>query len=126
MAGKYFEDLPNDIEELYKESIRERAKLLGISEEEVRKEAESSEPRFMIAARRKAERLGKTVEEVLEDDLEAMRNSNYPGPDCLNPGEADRYLSQQYSPEQNKLVEDHLEKCEGCKSLIEFKKSDDT
>ena len=71
--------------------------------------------RFEATLRRRAARLGKTVEEVLEEDRVALRQSSYPGPECLNPYEVEQFFVAD-------LREDrvaHVETCPMCAALID-------
>ena len=71
--------------------------------------------RFEAALRRRAAHLGKSVDEVLEDDRIALRQSSYPGPECLNPYEVEQFFVAD-------LREDrvaHVEKCPMCAALID-------
>jgi hypothetical protein len=71
--------------------------------------------RFEATLRRRAAHLGRTVEQVLEDGRIALRQSSYPGPECLNPYEVEQFFVAD-------LREDrvaHVEKCPMCAALLD-------
>jgi fumarate reductase subunit D len=75
---------------------------------------ESGISRFEAALLRRAGRLDKDIKQLLADDRLALRQSNYPGPECLNP-----YEVAQFGEE---LPEDrlkHLETCPTCAALLD-------
>jgi hypothetical protein len=63
---------------------------------------------------RRAHRLGKTVEQLLAEDGVALRQSCYPGPECLNPYEVERFFVD-LSPDRAA----HVEECPMCAALLD-------
>lgn len=63
---------------------------------------------------RRATRAGKSIEETIAEDRARLRNSKYPGPDCLEPYEVERYFIGALSPERR----EHAEACVGCSTLL--------
>jgi hypothetical protein len=104
--------MKSQIQEIFKKVAERRAERLGISTGEVLREVET--PRFVRSAEKRARRRGRTVEEVLRDDLEAMRQSGYPGPDCLAPHEIEGYRDSALIPRPA-----HLERCDNCRYLLQ-------
>lgn len=98
--------------EKMKQQLRER----GIDPDEIVKQ----KPLFYQAAEHEAKRLGITPEEVLAADLEALKNCEFPKPDCLMPTEI-LFLAgplADCNAEYYQQAKLHLEKCEFCQGLM--------
>jgi hypothetical protein len=105
-----------DRERLLAEVLRDRAERLKVSVEQLGDLEDSAEPRFLKAARDRAERLGSTPEEVLRQDVERLMASRYPGPDCLEPEEVERFAAGGVLGEDDVL---HVAGCGACQSLLQ-------
>jgi hypothetical protein len=103
-------------EELLADLIARRARRLGISEDQLRARAERAGPRFLVALRERAQRKGIRLEEALNRDLTELRNSTYPGPDCLRPDEIE---SLAFGMKPDPEVARHLGSCPACRALVE-------
>jgi hypothetical protein len=93
------------------ENFEERSRRVGVEIEGVRAGVKS---RSVLAAERHAARLGKTVEEFTFEIRKRLRESNYPGPDCLEPYEVELYVN-------GKLADDrvrHTNQCVHCEALL--------
>jgi hypothetical protein len=77
---------------------------------------ENSVSRLEAALQRRADRLGKSLEQLLADDRVARRQSSYPGPQCLNPYEVEHFFSAEDLPEDRIA---HVETCAMCASLLD-------
>lgn len=77
---------------------------------------EESKPRFLIAAEHEARRLGKTVTEVLDGDKRRVITSEYPGMNCLDIADVERFASDRFLEPSQEL---HVLECEFCHSLID-------
>ncbi len=67
--------------------------------------------------RKEGEKLGREIswEEFLEIEKDRIANSPYPGPDCLEPWEVERYVKGAKFP-PDRIA--HLDSCVGCGMLI--------
>ncbi len=63
----------------------------------------------------RADRLGMSLDELRERDLEAVAKAAYPTPECLDPLEVEQFLSRELSPAK----QEHLAKCAMCATLVE-------
>jgi hypothetical protein len=72
-----------------------------------------------VSRRRRSKEVGREVthQEVLDDYRERLRNSKYPGPDCLQPWEIEHYRKNNEWPDKKSPA--HLELCSSCYSLAE-------
>lgn len=93
--------------------IRERAERLGLPKEQV-EHSVPDEPRFLRSARRRAEASRRSVEEVLEEDLQRLAESDYPRPECLQPHEVELFAAGELSEERRQ----HLASCNECSDLV--------
>jgi len=74
------------------------------------------EPLYIKAARSRADQLGMTYEELLNQYSERLISSNYPTPDCLTPEEVQSYSNgTELSLEQ----QEHIITCEPCHKLLD-------
>lgn len=103
-------------EELLADLVARRARRLGLSEEQLYARAERSGPRFLAALRERAQHKGIRLEEALNRDLTELRNSTYPGPDCLRPDEIE---SLAFGLKPSSEVARHLNECPACRALVE-------
>lgn len=76
---------------------------------------QAREPKFLTAARAIAKETGQSLKAVLDDDVAAMQRSEYPGPQCLSPGEILACSQGNQLPEAR---QHHLEHCRKCASLL--------
>jgi hypothetical protein len=75
-------------------------------------DAEGETPFDIMGAR--ADQLELSVEELMEEDVDFLRSSSYPGEDCLEPYEVELFLAARLSKERRS----HAEDCSGCKALL--------
>lgn len=94
--------------------LRKRAERLGLPPEELLRR-EDSTPRFIKAAERTADRLGISVQEVLDRDVQMLKTIKYPGPDCLQPYEVEEYVANGHLTSQ---LKSHVEECTLCETLL--------
>jgi hypothetical protein len=70
---------------------------------------------FERSLERRAQRLGTTVEALLDDYAQRIKGSRYPNAYCLRPDEVQEFARRgELSPRQTM----HLRSCEGCRSLL--------
>lgn len=71
-----------------------------------------------LRCREESKRLGReiTARDLFELDRKRLRNSKYPGPDCVELWEAEAYLEDNKWPGEDKTA--HLESCTGCSILV--------
>lgn len=98
------EDLKTKLDKV----LEQRRKRLGESAEL----AGEGPPLFLQAARQEADRLGLTLEELLRRDAEYLRESRYPGPDCLRPEEVEAFDDL---PAERQA---HVRSCPSCDALL--------
>jgi len=99
--------------EALQNAIRELALIRQVSEDEILAEARSA-PHFLERVERRAKERGITVREVLEQDIQRRHAVRYPGPDCLEPLEVERWANGGL-PEARLS---HVDTCLGCEELI--------
>jgi len=102
----------NEQEQIYNEILRE-------SEWDLRS-TEGTAPRFLASAEREAQRLGVPVNELLRQQTERLRASDYPGPDCLDPEDVEQVVLKGPTTVQK----NHLDKCQGCATLVTLSRQD--
>lgn len=78
--------------------------------------ANPAESRLEAIAARRAARLGKSVTQMLAEDRGALRHLAYPGLECLNPQEIERFIEDLDLPSERLL---HLDACPMCMALLE-------
>jgi hypothetical protein len=71
--------------------LARRAKRLGVSEKAARNVG-SQKLFYLAAAQGAAARLGKSPEDVLQDDLLRVENSSYPTAECLTPDDLEELV----------------------------------
>ena len=71
--------------------------------------------RFETSLRQRSAVRGKSVAELLQDERIALRQSSYPGPECLNPYEVEQFFVADLN--EDRLM--HVEKCPMCAALID-------
>jgi hypothetical protein len=76
---------------------------------------DNSVSRLEAALKRRADRAGKSVREFLDEDLMTLRQSTYPGPECLSPHEVERFFSLELGDDRVS----HVEKCPMCSGLLD-------
>lgn len=108
-------------EDMKEETIQLAIKQLGMTREEaIEKEFihGSSQVFFEAERRRESKRLGREIshKDLLDIYSERLRNSKYPGPDCIEPWEAEAYLKDKRWPGEDKTA--HIESCVGCSILV--------
>jgi hypothetical protein len=96
----------NEQERIYDEILRE-------SEWDLRSN-ETTVPRFVSSAEREAKRRGVSVGELLRQQTERLRASDYPGPDCLDPDDVEQAVLKGLTPVQ----QNHLGNCQYCATLV--------
>jgi hypothetical protein len=89
--------------------LRERGMKKKVAEEEIK-------PRSLMAAEKTARRLNIPVEEVISGDLQHMLESDYPGPECLEPHEVEEFIAT--GEFQDETLLSHLDICVSCEALI--------
>lgn len=99
---------------VYDRIVSERARRLGISEEEAAV-PQSNQPLHEIAAVERGKELGLTAAEVLRRDIESLRRSQFPTADCLTPDEVQDYSETKVLTER---CLQHLTSCEACTGLL--------
>src|SRR5262249_49651748 len=67
-----------------------------------------------VEVEKRAEAEGRTLESVLQEYSERLKQSDYPGPDCFLPDEIMEY-AEGVLPEARLL---HAENCRGCATLL--------
>lgn len=72
-------------------------------------------PLYLRAARERAARLGYGLDDLLRHDLKRIRESRYPGPDCLEPEEVEVYAETESLP-PGRLA--HVAACPECTALL--------
>jgi hypothetical protein len=72
-------------------------------------------PRFEAIVEQRAARLGKSVEQLLADDRAALRQADYPGPDCLNPQEVEQFFAMDLPLDRVP----HVGQCPLCAALLD-------
>ena len=75
-----------------------------------------NKPRFLAAAEERARQLNVSVKEILDEDLRHMRESKYPGPDCLEPHEVEEFIATGELSDDVLLL--HIDTCVPCKTLL--------
>ena len=96
MARQKIDDIPKppEFDELVKELHLEQQNL-------------AIAPDWLDSFKERASRAGKSVKELLEDERRALRESDYPGPECLESYELELYVKgalddpQQYTQVRN-------------------------
>jgi 3,4-dihydroxy-2-butanone 4-phosphate synthase len=79
-------------------------------------QSHEEKPHFIQAAESRAKSTGISANQLLATYSERLRNSKYPTPECLTPGEIEAGIQgASLAPERRK----HIESCEGCKALLE-------
>jgi len=92
--------------------LKEWAQRLGVSVEQAWARV-PNEPLFLQSARQRAKD-GKTVEQVIAEDLQRLRASRYPGPECFEPHEVEMFA-------EGKLLQarlNHADECVACSTLL--------
>lgn len=75
----------------------------------------TDEPQPEMIAARRASRGGKNFEEILAEDRARLREARYPGSECLEPYEVERYFLGSLGPERTA----HKDACADCAALLE-------
>jgi tetratricopeptide (TPR) repeat protein len=104
----------SDLDEKLGRILRRRQERLGVSREEAG-QPPGEPPLFLQAARDRAARFGCDLDDLLRHDLQQMRDSPYPGPDCLQPDEVMAYVEARELPPARLA---HAETCPECRTLI--------
>ncbi len=81
---------------------------------EQRNEDFDTVPDWLDSFKERASRLGKSVKELLEDERKALRESNYPGPECLEPYELELYVKD--ALHDDRIT--HTRECVPCAALL--------
>jgi hypothetical protein len=92
--------------------LKRRASRLGVSATEAA--IVEAKPLFMVEAERRAEEENRTVESILEEYSNRLRQATYPGPDCFRPDEVAEYAEGGLSPDRRK----HANTCTACFTLL--------
>jgi hypothetical protein len=71
---------------------------------------------FWQALGKVADKLGKSIGQVLAETQEAMQTSIYPGPDCLKISEVEDYADK--GSLDDPFQKSHLQTCEKCSDLL--------
>jgi hypothetical protein len=99
-----------NVEAKVKQIMEQAAAREGLTVEEYREKHKNRRPRFMVAYEKLAARTGKSVQQLMDEDLERVRNSKWPGPDCLDPCECERRALP-----QDRI--DHMRGCPDCLAM---------
>jgi hypothetical protein len=100
--------------EAFDRLLRARASRLGVTLEQARQVA-ARRAQYSVAAEKEAAMRGVPTQKVLDEDIEAMRASTYPSPECLSPADVEDFIaSQRLSAE----ARDHITNCEACLALL--------
>jgi hypothetical protein len=105
--------MDDNLEKKLRTVLERRAKRYNLSVEELL--SLHRKPLYLQSAERRAGARAISVEQLLSEELELMRSSEYPGPDCLMPHEVERYLTNDGLA--NDRLE-HLRDCASCQSLL--------
>jgi hypothetical protein len=73
-------------------------------------------PKFLLAAEELARQRGTDAQEILRRNREAVRSSDYPGPDCLVPEEIESFFADSVGMEEERA--EHARNCAGCSALL--------
>ncbi|MBI2065342.1 MAG: hypothetical protein HYT62_04830 [Candidatus Yanofskybacteria bacterium] len=116
--------------EMYKEDTKEETiqmavKHLGMTREEAIEKGfvhGSTQVSFEVERRRESKKLGREIDhkDLLDIYRERLANSEYPGPDCLEPWEAKEYIKNNKWPGEDKTA--HIESCTGCHIMVDMEK----
>jgi hypothetical protein len=71
---------------------------------------------FWVSLEKVADKLGKSVRELLTETQEAMQTTTYPGPDCLKISEVEDYADK--GSLDDPFQKSHLQTCEKCSDLL--------
>jgi hypothetical protein len=98
----------------FKQIVEAQARRAGTTFDTVLAAAHNK-PRWLDIAEERAKSKGISVEDLLQQSLERMNASAYPGPDCLRPDELEDY------PERGLATarQAHLVSCRSCARLVE-------
>jgi hypothetical protein len=100
-----------------KDFIKRRADLLGITVDEVMREADTEDkPEFLKAAESRAARQGLSPDEVLQRDEDRLRAPAHPAIEGLMAYEVEEFLEGKPLPPERVA---HIEHCITCKALLE-------
>ena len=100
-----------------KDFIKRRAQLLGITVDEVLREADNEDkPEFLKAAESRAARQGLSPDEVLVRDEERLRAPAHPAIEGLMAYEVEEFLEGKPLPPERVA---HIEHCVTCKALLD-------
>ena len=112
--------------EMYKEDIKEETiqmaiRRLGMTREEAIEKGfihGSTQVSFEAERRRESKKLGREInhKDLLDIYRERLSNSKYPGPDCVEPWEAEAFIKNKKWPGEDKAT--HLDSCVGCSILV--------
>src|SRR6266566_4343835 len=105
-----------DDRQRFESILRKRAERLKVDPERLTELEDSDEPRFLRAARARAAHQRTTYEDVLRQDLERLRASRYPGLECLEPDEVERFAAG-VGLSEDRLQ--HVGGCDACKDLLQ-------
>lgn len=106
--------LPENLEEQYQEILKLEAQRLGTTVEAVERQALEN-PTAFRAAEARARRLGlESVEELFGYDRHMVGTSAYPGSECLEPFEVERFVAGELA--DGRL--EHTNRCPACAGLI--------
>jgi hypothetical protein len=105
--------MSGETSKLLEDIVRRRAERLGISESEVLEESrkEQSSLREII---KRSEETGRSALDLLQEELDSTKESDYPGPECLLPHELE--LLQTSGKLDDSRME-HLNTCDSCRAL---------
>jgi hypothetical protein len=104
---------------LFQEIVEELARKDGITAHELL--AKNRKPRFLLAIERRARELGISPERVWEQDLRSLRESSYPGPECLTPDDVEQFRATGGMPVER---ETHLAQCDACRAMLDVTNPD--
>lgn len=106
---------------MFQDVLEAYAQRRGVSPREALRQAEEP-PRWLALAERHARARGQSLQEFLEEDARRLRESPYPGPDCLQPFEVERYVREGVLPE-GRL--EHLRDCAMCAEVVQYAEPSD-
>lgn len=108
-------------EDRKEETIQAAIKELGMTREEAIEKGfiyGLTQVAIESRCRKESKKLGReiTARDLFELDRERLRNSPYPGPDCIEPWEAEEYVKSNKWP--GKDMTSHIGSCVGCNMMV--------
>ncbi|MBI4480961.1 MAG: hypothetical protein HY651_13155 [Acidobacteria bacterium] len=111
----------NKTKEVLHKIHQQRADSMGVSHHTAGV-FEYEEPLFLLAAKERARREGRSTEAVLSDYSRCLMESDYPKPECLTSDEILEIDEREKLPDARRA---HLYTCDACKSLLAASQASD-